>query len=125
MYARRRRDVKRDIKRTEIDTIAITAALKRISTSLQPIPFEEEQNKLDKARQPGTRTWLLDEIFNWLKDPSSRMFWLKGDPGVGKSVMVAMVANALQGHLHLGAAFYCKHDDVSRRDAKVRFVNTL
>ncbi|KAJ3033742.1 hypothetical protein HDV00_005863 [Rhizophlyctis rosea] len=36
----------------------------------------------------------------------------------------SLIADALQGTLHLGSVFFCKHDDVNRRDAK-KLIHTL
>ncbi|KAJ3037546.1 hypothetical protein HDV00_001591 [Rhizophlyctis rosea] len=124
MHARSMRELQRLKQPSETVSLAIGAAIRRITTILKPLDFEAERKRLRQAHQEGTRMWLLDEIFIWLKEEDSRVFWLKGDPGVGKSVMAGVVANALQGELHLGAAFFCKHDDVSRRDAS-KLIHTM
>ncbi|KAJ3040645.1 hypothetical protein HDV00_010670 [Rhizophlyctis rosea] len=124
MYARSQREARLKIRRNEVATKELHAALDRLHKALQPLDFDEDRKALEMARQPGTRTWLLDEIFGWLNDSAHRLFWLKGNPGVGKSVMAAMVANALQSGLHLGATFFCKHDDLNRRDA-LKLLHTI
>ncbi|KAJ3049795.1 hypothetical protein HK097_009213, partial [Rhizophlyctis rosea] len=124
MYARSTREHRRNLSPSERDTLAADAAISRIRQILKPIDFENERRRLRDAHVAGTRMWLLDEIFQWLEDRESRVFWLKGDAGVGKSVMAGRVANALQGELHLGTAFFCKHDDVERRDAK-KMIHTI
>jgi hypothetical protein len=57
----------------------------------------------------GTRTVVLDEIFAWLKDPSSaRIFWLSGIAGSGKSAVAqsAFIRAALMvDHLVLSIFF--------------------
>ncbi|KAH9059408.1 hypothetical protein EDB83DRAFT_2224500, partial [Lactarius deliciosus] len=57
----------------------------------------------------GTRTAILDEIFAWLKDPSSaRIFWLSGIAGSGKSAIsqsVSIHAALLDGHLVISVFF--------------------
>jgi len=36
------------------------------------------------------RDWLLNEIDDWLQDePNSRVFWLVGGPGIGKTAIAA------------------------------------
>ncbi|KAJ3032545.1 hypothetical protein HDV00_007406 [Rhizophlyctis rosea] len=124
VYQRRIMEAQEQIKRTETKLMAIGAAMKRITDALHPLDFTDERKRLRKAHQKGTRIWLLDEVSKWLHDETSRVFWLKGAPGVGKSVVAGMVANELQSGLHLGAAFFCKHDDINKKDAK-KLIHTI
>jgi len=39
-------------------------------------------------RMPGTRQWLVDEIYRWLDDQQApNILWLGGTPGSGKSTI--------------------------------------
>ncbi|KAJ3045639.1 hypothetical protein HDV00_007763 [Rhizophlyctis rosea] len=82
---------------------AVAEALAHIRSTLEPIDMTAERSRLREVHMKGTRNELVES----------------GDPGVGKSVVASLVADALQGEWHLGAAFFCKHDDSKKRDAKV------
>jgi WD40 repeat protein len=40
------------------------------------------------------RTWLLPQLLRWLEETEDRMFMLTGEPGTGKSMIVAWLAGA-------------------------------
>ena len=104
---------------------------------------EEERNKqlLDKLLPPadsrfygkpacleGTRRSILDPIDVWVRDTStpnnddnsgartvpSRLFWLHGVAGCGKSTIAASVCQKLGSRLT--GSFFCKRDQDERRD---------
>ncbi|KAF2156234.1 hypothetical protein K461DRAFT_252256, partial [Myriangium duriaei CBS 260.36] len=73
----------------------------------------------------GTRTALLDLIYDWLEDPTGkRIFWLCGKAGTGKSTIACTLSNKLFAQKHLGASFFFKRGEVDRKDAS-RFFPTL
>ena len=68
---------------------------------------------------PATRQWLLKDFDKWFKDPGdSRAYVLLGDPGVGKSVMAGVLAQRSRKAGHLGAAYFCRHNDSTRNDPR-------
>ncbi|XP_046856185.1 uncharacterized protein LOC124449294 [Xenia sp. Carnegie-2017] len=68
---------------------------------------------------PETRKWLIDDFSAWFKKPAeSRAFVFMGDAGVGKTVMAAAIAQRAKDDGKLGAAFFCRHYDGTRRDPK-------
>ena len=100
---------------------AAAAALRNLERELSPLAaaMETERARLMAAGASCTREWLRDIVLDWVADPVSRVFWLKGGPGVGKSVVAAFVADELQERHLLGASFFCKHDDENRKSAHV------
>ena len=61
------------------------------------------------------RAWLLDEIESWrLGERRSRIFWLTGAPGSGKSAVAAWLAHTAKGNVL--AAQFCRFDRPERRD---------
>ena len=67
----------------------------------------------------GTRQWLFDDFDNWFSDPGdSRAYVLLGDAGVGKSVMAGVLAQRTRKAGHLGAAYFCRHNDGTRNDPR-------
>ncbi|KAJ7336075.1 hypothetical protein OS493_013454, partial [Desmophyllum pertusum] len=61
----------------------------------------------------------FDDFGAWFRDPGdSRAYVLLGDPGVGKSVLAAVLAQRTRGAGHLGAAYFCRHNDGTRNDPR-------
>ncbi|KAI9321103.1 quinon protein alcohol dehydrogenase-like superfamily [Zopfochytrium polystomum] len=84
-----------------------------------------EHDRLLKNFLPGTREWLLSQVFEFLEPaqspeakPSGRVMWLQGIAGTGKSIMAAIVARELRAQSLLGGVFFCKHDDERRNSAR-------
>ena len=74
---------------------------------------------LAARHDPATRQWLLKDFDKWFSDPGdSRAYVLLGDPGVGKSVMAGVLAQRSREAGHLGAAYFCRHNDGTRNDPR-------
>ena len=72
-----------------------------------------------KYYDPETRQWLLDDFQNWFSVAgTSRAYVLLGDAGVGKSVMAGALAQRTRKAGHLGAAYFCRHNDGTRNDPR-------
>ena len=72
-----------------------------------------------KRRHPDTRQWFFDDFDEWFRDPGeSRAYVLLGDPGVGKSVMAAVMAQRMRKTEQLGAAYFCCHNDDTRKNPR-------
>ena len=68
---------------------------------------------------PATRQWLFKDFGQWFSDPGdSRAYVVLGDPGVGKSVMAGVLAQRWSKAGHLGAAYFCRHNDSTRNDPR-------
>ena len=68
----------------------------------------------DRACLRGTRTQLLDSIFQWFHDPDApRILWLSGPAGTGKSSVASSVAEQLHSLGRLGASFRFDRDVVT------------
>ena len=66
-----------------------------------------------------TRQWLFDDFDKWFIDPGdSRAYVLLGDAGVGKSVIAGALAQRMKKARRLGAAYFCRHYDGTRNDAR-------
>ena len=56
----------------------------------------------------GTRVKLLDELLAWSHEPDgSRIFWLNGMAGTGKTTIAYTVAEQCSTYGVLGASFFC------------------
>ncbi|TDL19786.1 WD40 repeat-like protein [Rickenella mellea] len=69
----------------------------------------------DPARvcMEGTRTKILQDLYDWAtnKSSSDSMLWLHGLAGAGKSSIAASIAHHLRQENILAASFFCKRDD--------------
>jgi hypothetical protein len=64
------------------------------------------------------REWLFNAVENWRQDTThnSRLFWIMGDPGVGKSAFAAQLTHK-HGDIVIAAQF-CEWDKPDHRDAR-------
>ena len=66
-----------------------------------------------------TRKWLFKDIDKWFSDPGdSRAYVLLGDAGIGKSVMAGALTQRARNKGHLGAAYFCRHNDGTRNNPR-------
>ena len=116
----------------------------RLQKSLDRLEIKIDLNKLPYAKgamynsygndhitcHPATRVDLLNEIYDWARDPHSKsIFWLSGWPGIGKSTISRTVAKWLAGQgslgsVDLGASFFFKRGEGDRGSAS-RFFPTI
>ena len=86
----------------------------RLMACLRPIPFNADLQHY----VPGFtgRAWLFEAVDRWLHEPgASRVFWITGDPGVGKTA----IATALQTRRPEVAAFHlCRFHDSEKADPR-------
>jgi hypothetical protein len=84
--------------------------------------------------QPGSRQWLFEEVNHWLTRGSSpvgvdvdvvdeghfsRMFWIRADPGMGKSAFAAALTKKLKDeNLFLGA-YFCQYTSSNESASKI------
>ncbi|CAN9172024.1 unnamed protein product [Alternaria alternata] len=78
----------------------------------------------DKKRIEDTKGGLLADSYRWVldnttfqqwqQDPNSRLLWVKGDPGKGKTMLLCGIINELQGSMPQSALlsyFFCQATD--------------
>ncbi|KAL0062463.1 hypothetical protein AAF712_010675 [Marasmius tenuissimus] len=76
---------------------------------------------------PGTRKKILQELIDWIEDSStkkSRVHWVHGAAGVGKSAIAQALSERFIESGHLAAAFFFSRNDASR-DKLAPFVATI
>jgi len=90
---------------------------------LKPISSDSRARQLLKNELVG-RTWLFQAIEQWRTgaDRASRLFWITGAPGVGKSAFAAHLAH--YGRNKVVAVEFCQYDKLDHRDAS-RVICTL
>ncbi|KAK1235972.1 hypothetical protein PQX77_000785 [Marasmius sp. AFHP31] len=76
---------------------------------------------------PGTRTKIIQELVDWIEDGSadkSRVHWVYGAAGVGKSAIAQALSEKFTGSGRLAAAFFFSRNDASR-DKLDPFIPTI
>jgi hypothetical protein len=84
----------------------------------------------DKKRIENTKGGLLADSYRWVldnttfqqwrQDPNSRLLWVKGDPGKGKTMLLCGLINELQSSMPSSALlsyFFCQATDVRINNA--------
>ncbi|KAH8730667.1 hypothetical protein GQ44DRAFT_722922 [Phaeosphaeriaceae sp. PMI808] len=72
--------------------------ISRIASWINPTPFAETYERLCALRLEGTAEWILQtkEYRDWtMADSPNNFLWVRGNPGAGKSVLAAFVAQEL------------------------------
>ncbi|KZO94955.1 hypothetical protein CALVIDRAFT_565074 [Calocera viscosa TUFC12733] len=85
-----------DIAHTLEETRALQGPLPRV---IMDLPITEGTSwDPDRTCLPGTRTWILDEIMDWIHGPDAergaKVFWLTGPAGSGKTTVAHTVSQA-------------------------------
>ena len=66
-----------------------------------------------------TRQWLFKDFDKWFSDPGdSTAYVLLGDAGIGKSVIAGALTQRARNNGHLGAAYFCRHNDGTRNNPR-------
>ncbi len=97
--------------------------IRTLEEHLKPISSDTRIAQLLKKPLIG-RTWLFDAVDQWRNaaDRASRLFWIMGAPGVGKSAFAAYLTHF--GRDKVIAAQFCEYDKPDHRNAQ-RIVRTL
>ena len=69
----------------------VSGQLQRLKDIL--VPSEFEARIIDKTKGFYGRQWLFDATQSWLDNSTTRMFWLKASPGIGKSAFAAKLTH--------------------------------
>ena len=74
-----------------------------------------------KKFQEGTREWVFKSIGDWLDDRSSphRVMVISGNPGMGKTVISAVVSQRMQRVGRLSGSHFCQHNNSRYRDPRL------
>ncbi|KAK4071258.1 uncharacterized protein Triagg1_6289 [Trichoderma aggressivum f. europaeum] len=113
-----------NVQQAVIDQLTPTAA---ISAILNYDPENTGEDEDEPECHPGTRSEILDEIYQWLDNdtPSQKhIYWLQGKAGTGKSTISRTVARKLAEEKRLNATFFFNRSENDRNTSK-RFFTTL
>lgn len=95
----------------ESDELDFEGGQIRLLKVLEPLDFKAEIGEHITGFQG--RQWLIEKINNWLEsDKESHVFWLMGDPGIGKTAISAYLSH---NYSQIIAHHFCEygHDDKS------------
>jgi hypothetical protein len=77
------------------DRIELVGLQARLHLTLDPLPFDADIT--NHLRKFLGREWVFDRIDDWLAAPdASRVFWITGSPGVGKTAIAAYLCTHLR-----------------------------
>ena len=86
----------------------------RLLRSLQPPDYAQDIQ--DKLKEFEGRAWVFAELDDWLANSeASRVFWITGDPGVGKSALTAQI---VQRYRQVVAFHACVHGNSAKGDPR-------
>ncbi|KAF4626816.1 hypothetical protein G7Y89_g11339 [Cudoniella acicularis] len=100
-------------------------SMEKVTKWLAPVDVLSSHNSSVKLRHGSTGSWFLNstEFQTWLKDDSSRLFWLHAIPGAGKTVLASSTIQYLKHELQsdeVGLAyFYCDYKDPLKQEPSV------
>ncbi|KAI5121551.1 hypothetical protein M0805_002608 [Coniferiporia weirii] len=80
-------------------------------------PAGQAYYDVDKRCLGGMRAAILKQVEEWAQS-ESKIFWLHGVAGSGKSTIANSVAHMFEQQLRLSGCFFCKRDDAECRDPK-------
>lgn len=79
-------------------------------------PFSNDIEMSRHIRDFCGREWIFEAYDSWLTDDfSSRVFWVKGSAGVGKTAIAAMLAHTKSSVVGI---HFCKYNDSDRGDPR-------
>jgi len=98
----------------EQEQLDFGGARSRLEQILEPISFEAEANE-HLLRFTG-RKWVLDVINGWLANhDASRVFWITGGPGSGKTALASWLCYQLRD---IKAFHFCMNGHTEKSDPK-------
>jgi len=102
------------VEALELNRLDFERGQARLIQRLQPLEFDADIIR-HLTRFTG-RQWLFDHIDEWLQDShASRVFWITGNPGVGKTAIAAWLLT----HRREAAAFHlCQHGHKDKSNSR-------
>ncbi len=96
----------------ESNKIEFDGVQRKLQDALKPIKFERDISGL--LRDFTGRKWVFEAVDNWLRDDKgSKIFWLQGAPGVGKSAISAWLRD---NRREIAAFHFCDVNSEEKRD---------
>ena len=100
------------LKAIEEDELDFEGSQSKLLSALEPIQFSADITKL--LRDFTGREWVFDEVDAWLRDSAGKkLFWISGEPGVGKSAIAAWVR---ENRREIAAFHFCDINSEEKRN---------
>lgn len=97
-----------------LETHVFEAPHVALCKALDPIPFEGDI--APHLRRFIGRRWVFEQVDDWIADPdASRVFWIMGDPGVGKTALAAWLCTHRR---EIVGMHFCRHGHRQKADPK-------
>ncbi|KZF24380.1 ankyrin [Xylona heveae TC161] len=109
-----------DIKAGQVDIIDRKDRT-RILKQLRPVYTNDHYHKILEAIHYGTSNWIFNREefidFAELDLVASKVFWIHGPPGFGKTFLAARIIQSLRAERsNLVAYFFCQYEEDSKRE---------
>lgn len=102
------------LRALEYDELDFEGGQQRLNRLLRPLNFDAQISR-HIARFTG-RVWLFQRLDDWLEHrPESRVFWIVGGPGIGKSAITAQLCHR-RGDVV--ASHFCVHGHQDKADSR-------
>lgn len=104
------------------ESLRFAGEIEALAQMLKPVKTDTRMAELIGKPFVG-REWLLDAVEEWCgkRDSGSRIFWIMGDPGVGKSAFVAHLTH--YGRDKVVAVHFCEWNKPGHKDARQVVLN--
>ena len=104
----------------EVENLKTKRAMDRADDLLRNLARSEFTGDIEyhaQRFQEGTREWIFKRIDDWLDDRNSpnRVMVISGAPGMGKSVISAVMCKRMQEAGRLSGSHFCQHNNVRYR----------
>jgi hypothetical protein len=102
------------LKALEEGLLDFEGTQQRLLKDLQPLEFDADI--LRHLPKFTGRQWVFDAVRRWLKaPPKQRVFWISGNPGVGKTALSAVLSSR---YLEVAALHLCKFGHAQKSDPR-------
>ena len=108
-----------DSKKRKIDDNCSTYMDEQLLQKLAKHNFKSKIERKVNFFHPGTREWLLKQIYNWFElEDESKLLLLTAGPGFGKSVFAAKVCKIFEEKGKLAACHFCDFSNSNLKDPR-------
>ncbi len=97
----------------ERDNLSFDGFQSVLINALNPLSYDAEIR--DNLKSFTGRKWVFEEIDKWMDSGLSRIFWITGNPGVGKTAISAWLC---YNRREVVAFHFCRHDNVQKMDPR-------
>ena len=106
-----------DCKKRKMDEENSTNMDEQLLQGLAKHNFKSKIERKAKFFHPGTKEWLLKQIYSWFElEDESRLLLITAGPGIGKSVFAAKVCKTFEEERKLAACHFCDFSNSNLKD---------